>query len=253
MQGRRLGGLVNAVPGRRVLTWRWLLVASAAGLLVLSLGQAIVRGDREALALAVVVALGLALLRRRTGALGAGVLSLVFGDFLLWTMWAAMDNLRHGEAPEDVTLPAVLAVLSLSGLVACWAVIARRRQPQAGGLAAALTPVAAVFVVVVVLGFAVAYPEAPQAHRGAVVAIEARNAAYSTTSLAAPRGQVTVVLTNHDLFWHTFTIAELGVDLEAPLGGSREVSFTAPAGSYRFYCRVPAHAAAGMRGTLAVS
>ena len=61
-------------------TWRWLLVVSAAGLLVLSLGQAIVRGDREALALAVVVALGLALLRRRTGALGAGFLSLVFGD-----------------------------------------------------------------------------------------------------------------------------------------------------------------------------
>jgi hypothetical protein len=32
----------------RVLTWRWLLVAAAAGLLVLSLGQANVRGDREA-------------------------------------------------------------------------------------------------------------------------------------------------------------------------------------------------------------
>jgi hypothetical protein len=31
-----------------------------------------------------------------------------------------------------------------------------------------------------------------------------------------PRGRVTVVLTNHDLFWHTFTIDELDVDLEAP-------------------------------------
>ena len=85
-----------------------------------------------------------------------------------------------------------------------------------------------------------------------MVAIESRNAAYSTTSLAAPAGQVTVVLTNHDLFWHTFTIDELDVDLEAPLGGTREQSFTAPAGSYRFYCRVPAHAAAGMRGTLTI-
>jgi plastocyanin len=103
------------------------------------------------------------------------------------------------------------------------------------------------------LGFSVACPEAPETQRrGAVVTIESRNAAYSTTSLAAPRGQVTVVLTNRDLFWHTFTIHQLGVDLEAPLGGTREVTFTAPAGSYRFYCRVPAHAAAGMRGTLTI-
>jgi plastocyanin len=85
-----------------------------------------------------------------------------------------------------------------------------------------------------------------------VVTIETRNAAYSTTSLAAPSGQVTVVLTNHDLFWHTFTVDELHVDVEAPLGGAREATFTAAPGSYRFYCRVPAHAAAGMRGTLTI-
>jgi plastocyanin len=244
---------VNAAAGRQLLTWRWLVVAAAAGLLVLSLGQAVVRGDREALGLAVVIVVGLALTRRGTGTLGAGFLLVVFADFLLWTMLAAVNNLRHGEEPEDVTLPAVLAVLSLSGLVACWVLIARRRQPQAGGVAVALTPAAAVFVVVMLLGFAIAYPEAPKTQRrGAVVAIESRNAAFSTTSLAAPRGQVTVVLTNRDLFWHTFTISELKVDLEAPLGGTREVTFTAPAGSYRFYCRVPAHAAAGMRGTLTI-
>jgi cytochrome bd-type quinol oxidase subunit 2 len=103
-------------------------------------------------------------------------------------MWAAMNNLRHGEEPEDVTLPAVLAVLSLSGLVACWAVLARRRQPQAGGLAVAMTSAAAVFVVAMLLGFAVAYPEAPETQRqGAVVTIASRNAAYSTTALMAPR------------------------------------------------------------------
>jgi hypothetical protein len=30
------------------------------------------------------------------------------------------------------------------------------------------------------------------------------------------------------------------------------VTFTAPPGIYRFYCRVPAHATAGMRGTLTI-
>jgi hypothetical protein len=67
-----------------------------------------------------------------------------------------------------------------------------------------------------------------------VVTIESANAAFSTASLAAPASQVTVVLTNHDLFWHTFTIDELDVDLEAPLGGTREATFTAPPGTYRF-------------------
>jgi len=105
----------NPASSHQALTWRRLVVAAAAGLLVLSLGQAIVRGDREALALVVVIVIGLVLLGRGTGTLGAVFLSLVFGDFLVWTMWAAMNNLRHGEEPEDVTLPALLAILSLTG------------------------------------------------------------------------------------------------------------------------------------------
>ena len=88
------------------------------------MGPATLRGDREALALAVVIVIGLVLLRRGTGTLGVVFLSLVFGDFLVWTMWAAMNNLRHGEEPEDVTLPAVLAVLSSPG----WSPMRRRRD-----------------------------------------------------------------------------------------------------------------------------
>jgi hypothetical protein len=121
---------VNPAPGHWVLTWRRLVVAAAARLLVLSLGQAIGRGNREALGLAVVIVVGLILLCRGMGTLGAVFVSLVFGDFLVWTMWAAMNNLRHGEQPEDVALS---AVLSLSGLVACWAALARRRQPRRAG------------------------------------------------------------------------------------------------------------------------
>ena len=83
-------------------------------------------------------------------------------------------------------------------------------------------------------------------------AVTVRMLTPSTTSLATPAGQVTVVLTNQDLFWHTFTIDELHVDLEARLGGTPEATFTAPPGSYRFYCRVPAHVAAGMEGTLTI-
>ena len=48
------------------------------------------------------------------------------------------------------------------------------------------------------------------------------------------RGQtreVTAAFTNHDLFWHTFTIDGLGVDLKVPVGGHRRVTFTANAGT----------------------
>jgi plastocyanin len=63
---------------------------------------------------------------------------------------------------------------------------------------------------------------------------------------------VTVSLANHDLFWHTFTIERLGVNLDVPVGGTRTVTFTAAAGTYKFICTIPGHAAAGMRGTLIV-
>jgi plastocyanin len=243
----------TAAPGTRILTWRRLVVAAAGGVLALSAAQGLIRGDREALGLVALIGLGLVLLRRGTGALGAGYLSVVLGDYLVWTLPGAMANLRHGEEPADVVLPAALAALSLAGVAACWVVIARRHQPQAGGPAVALVPAGAVFVVVMLLGFSFAYPVTrEQRPGGTVVAIDSRNAAFSTSSLTAPAGQLTVVLNNQDLFWHTFTIDELDVDLEAPLGGTREVTFTAPAGTYRFYCRVPAHAAAGMRGTLTV-
>jgi hypothetical protein len=58
----------NAGPASQVLTWRWLLVVAAVGLLVLSLAQAMLRGDREALAVVIVV--GLVLLRRGRGRWG---------------------------------------------------------------------------------------------------------------------------------------------------------------------------------------
>lgn len=54
-----------------------------------------------------------------------------------------------------------------------------------------------------------------------------------------PAGEVTVGLANQDLFWHTFTIEELGVDLPVPVGASLTVTFDASPGNYRFICPDP--------------
>ena len=62
---------------------------------------------------------------------------------------------------------------------------------------------------------------------------------------------MTVVLTNHDLFWHTFTIDELDVDLEAPWaapGRRPSTQHREATGS----TAGPGPRAAGMRGTLTI-
>jgi plastocyanin len=72
------------------------------------------------------------------------------------------------------------------------------------------------------------------------------------TTLEARAGEVTVALRNRDLFWHTFTVDALGVDVRSPVGRLRTATFEARAGRYSYYCAIPGHAALGMRGTLTV-
>ena len=79
-----------------------------------------------------------------------------------------------------------------------------------------------------------------------------RSATRPTTPGWSPQRQVTVHLANRDLFWHSFTIDHPAVNVDVPVGGARQVTFTLPPGTYRFYCRVPGHRQAGMEGTLRI-
>ena len=80
-----------------------------------------------------------------------------------------------------------------------------------------------------------------------------RNTAFLQKTLTAQGGSISVAVANHDLFWHTFTIDALHVNVDVPIGANRRVTFNAPPGRYEFYCRVPGHRAAGMHGILTVS
>jgi plastocyanin len=77
--------------------------------------------------------------------------------------------------------------------------------------------------------------------------------AFSPRLVHGRTGVADVAVTNHDLFWHTFTIARLGVDARVPIGGTRRVHIEAAAGTYRFICRIPGHEGAGMSGTLIIT
>jgi plastocyanin len=79
---------------------------------------------------------------------------------------------------------------------------------------------------------------------------------YEKSSLIAKAGKVTINFTNTSPLPHNLTIADAsGATVGATptfQGGSQKLSVTLKAGTYKFYCTVPGHRAAGMEGTLTV-
>ena len=232
---------------RRAGTWKGLLLLAVAADLVLLIAQGAARQDWEALAVAAAMLIGALLLRFRGGLAGLVVLTLSFANLVLWMLPAAISNAGHRQGVVGLLLPASLAAVSLAGLVAGLASIARRRQPAAGGAAVVPAALGAVGVVAAVTG-----PGPGSVGPGGALALKASKVAFQPASLTAPSGQVTVDLTNQDLFWHSFTMDRPAVNLDVPVGGERRITFSAEPGSYEFYCRVPGHRQAGMVGTLRV-
>jgi plastocyanin len=80
--------------------------------------------------------------------------------------------------------------------------------------------------------------------------------AFSTTTLSAASSHVTIDFTNKSPLPHNFTIANAkGKVLGATptfMGGTKTLTVTLPAGTYTYYCSVPGHELAGMKGTLTV-
>jgi plastocyanin len=232
----------GAITGR--LTWQRLLSATAAADVFAILASTAWRGDPEAAAIAAGFAAGLALLRWRTGLAGKLLLAVLFADVVGWMALGTITNIGAGEQLGAVLIPATLSGISVTGLIAA---VVNLRDGAASGAA-----IAAGFGVSVVVAAAIAAVLAPATVTGAAdLRVVSEKVAFDQTTLQAPAGQVTVELANRDLFWHTFTIDELGVDLAVPVGGHQQVDFEADPGTYRFYCRIPGHEAR-MAGTLTV-
>src|SRR6266545_5102322 len=218
---------------RRIARMSWAALLRAAGAAqCVGLGvAALVLGDAEAAAIGVATLVGLLLLRFRGGTIGTVVLALTFADTGFFTGAAALTNLADHSEPLATIGPGALAAIALPGLVAaavCGLQRGRAAAPSRLAIAAAVLAVAAFGAVGV--DALVAGPEASVT--GSALRLEMKSVSYSTAQLDAVAGTVTVRVTNHDLFWHTFTIPDLGVDLKVPVGGRKEVTFTAPPGSY---------------------
>lgn len=182
--------------------------------------------------------------RRRVGISG---LILVSAVTLYFMGTAAATNIVGWAGVEGTLISLGLSAFSLLVVVACagWAL---RRDSGSTGPWVAIGAVAAGLAVPMVAGVLANEPERWEVG----IQLIAENVAFDRTELSAPSGEVTVSLENKDLFWHTFTVEVLDVDLRVPVSADMTVTFDAPPGQYRFFCDIPGHPEAGMEGTLTV-
>jgi plastocyanin len=239
--------------GSGLVGWRRLTVVAALANALVLFGYGLTRGDREALGLALILLVGIGLLRVGTGLLGLLVLAALFVDIEFWMFPAANGNATYRVGPVDVLVPAALVAFSLAGFVGAVAGLVHLRDPAAGRGTAGPTGALAVVFIFASLGLVWAMTDAaPQVAPVGALEVETVNVTFVPDSLRASSGEVRVAVRNRDLFWHTFTIDALGVDVTAPVGRLRSVAFQARPGTYSYYCRIPAHATLGMRGTITV-
>ncbi|MDQ4076034.1 MAG: cupredoxin domain-containing protein [Chloroflexota bacterium] len=239
----------------RLATFSWLILLQVAALadLVVLLSMTIVNQDVLAIVLAGLILIGIGLLGFRGGMAGVVLLAGIFFDIAIYTVAGAYMNVLHGAGVHALFFPAFLAVASVTGFIAAVAAVIGRRNPRAGYRAAPIVGQAAIGLLVLTLGAGLVTADGRQ---GVLlpsdITLGSANMAYSQDELVVDEGEVTLTLSNKDLFWHTFTVDALDVDLRVPENGTRQVTFTAPPGTYEFYCAIPGHTLVGMRGTLVV-
>ena len=239
--------------GSGLVGWRRLTVVAALANAVVLFGYGLTRGDREALGFAVVMLVGAGLLRVGSGVLGLLVLAALFVNITFWMFPAANGNATYRVGLADLLVPASLVAFSLAGFLGAVAGLVHLHDPAAGRGAAAPTGILAVVFIFTSLGLVWAMTDAEtQVVPEGALEVETTNVAFVPDSLRGAGGELTVAVRNRDLFWHTFTIDALAVDLTAPVGRLRSVTFEARPGTYSYYCRIPGHATLGMRGTITV-
>ena len=231
--------------------WDRLVAVAGAVVAALMIATGAARGDIESLLLggAFGVAVTLAYVFPRLRVLLHAGLALLFANVLFWMATAAVANVRSGEGLGDVAVPVVLSVASVVGVAAALASVVDRRRPVRG--ATAVAAAAVVVVAAALVTSQVAGGDGVRIQPGDV-RVDTGNMVFEPERLELAAGAITVVSRNDDLFWHTFTIDELDIDLRVPVGAARRRTFTASSGTYEYYCAIPGHRSLGMEGVLVV-
>jgi len=238
--------------GDRTYGWFWLVQVAAAVETGLLFAAGAYLRDAEALGFAFVVLLTLGWIFFRPGRMIPVVVrSLVFADIAIWMVPAVITNTANHSSLGSILLPGTLGTTAIVGLLAAAGFLVSRGNQVAGSRVARGVAALALAVILAIAGVAAA-TASNTAPSGKAIVVSATNARFSATTITADHGTVTVDFTNNDLFWHTFTVPALGVDIRTPVKGHGQVSFNAAPGSYEFFCAIPGHKSIGMRGTLII-
>ncbi len=236
---------------RTGLSWAGVLRGAALGQVVgLAIAAAVLR-DAEAAGISVATLVAFGLLRFRGGTLGKILLALLFVDVAFFMGAAAFTNLIGAADPAATVGPGVLSGIAILGLAAAIREVALRGQRSAPSAAVTVTTIVVTAAFLTLTAASLFTGGRTTAAASDVLRLETKNVSYSSTALDAKAGAITIRAKNGDLFWHTFTIDELAVDLRIPVGGEQQASFTAKPGTYRYYCAIPGHSSV-MHGTLTV-
>ena len=243
----------TSISASRGYGWFWLVQVAAVVETALLFAAGVILRDAEALGLAFVVLLTLGWILFRPGRIvPVLVRGLVFADVAFWMLPAAVTNALSHEPPLSTIVPGILSTTAIIGLAATLGFLLSRGNVAAGGRVARVVSALGLVSIAGITGYAAATGSTNNGIRAGDLVIAATNARFSTTTLTADHGTVTVDFTNNDLFWHTFTVTDLGVDIRAPVKGHERLSFNASPGTYEFFCAIPGHKQIGMRGTLVI-
>jgi len=242
----------RAARSPRRLPWARLLRIAAAGQVAGLLAAAAILGDLEAAAIGVATLVGLGLLPFRAGRVGAALLALLFADTGFFTGAAAVTNLVDRASPAAAIGPGALAAIAVPGLVAAIMTLVIGRRPWLPGAVPVQLPALAATLFAGLAVTSLATGVSAVAADNPALQLDIKDVHFLKQRLVATGGTVTVGVANHDLFWHTFTIDELRISLNVPVGSEQRITFSAPPGTYTYYCAIPGHRAT-MTGTLVVS
>ena len=176
------------------------------------------------------------------------------GLLVVWAIFVSAIGIRSPRFPSSATQgrAAMLITAVLVVFAATMAVVTAKTPPGAppyrtGAVTNGVTPQAT------------PVGSAPQGANGGPIALSADptgQLAYSTKTLSASSGKVTIDFTNKSPLPHNVMIANAAGKVLGGTptfqGGSKTLSLNLPPGTYTFYCSVPGHEQAGMKGTLTV-
>jgi uncharacterized cupredoxin-like copper-binding protein/mono/diheme cytochrome c family protein len=81
--------------------------------------------------------------------------------------------------------------------------------------------------------------------------VESHDIFFQPTEIDVPSDtEVTILLPNLGAAPHNFSIDALDISVDIAPGETKDVTLTAPEGTYEYYCNIPGHKEAGMVGTL---